>query len=400
MFFTKARIKNIMKQIPFGILIGVLGGLLGTVFHISVDYVTTLRENNTILILFLPLGGLVIAAMYNAFRSKGNIDTKRVFQSVKENKDVPIVMIPLIFIGTVITHMLGGSAGREGAALQLGGSMGYNIGKALKQDNDTAKLLVTAGMSSVFSALFGTPLTAVFSLEVTGVFNFCGILLGIISSVSAFFISQLLGVEAVRFAIPRDFGYHADTLLKVALLALLCAGVCIIFSVAITKTKLIMGKYITNNYVRALVGGLIVVLLTVILRTTDYNGAGMDVIGRAISGDVKYSAFLLKIVFTAITIAAGFKGGEIVPTFFIGATFGCLVAKVIGLSGGLGAALGFVALFSGMTKCPIASLLLAIEVFGAKAVPFFVIAVIIAYVFSGRFGLYDNAKLWICKNKA
>ncbi len=398
MFFTKGKI---LKLIPISILIGVLGGLLGTLFHISVDYVTTFRQNNSVLILFLPLGGLVIAAMYNVFRSKGNIDTRRVFQSVKENKDVPIVMIPLIFIGTVITHMLGGSAGREGAALQLGGSMGYNVGKALKRDNESTKMLVTAGMSSVFAALFGTPLTAmVFSLEVTGVFNFCGLLIGLISSAVAFFISQFLGVEAVRFVLPKAFEYQADALLKVVVLALLCAGVCILFSLAIHKTESLMGKCIPNQYVRAVVGGLIIVLLTVILRTTDYNGAGMDVIERAISGNVKYSAFLMKIVFTAITIAAGFKGGEIVPTFFIGATFGCLAAGLLGLSGGLGAALGFIALFSGMTKCPIASLLLAIEVFGAKGVPFFIIAVIIAYVFSGRFGLYNNAKLWRPKNKA
>lgn len=401
MLFSKDNIKNIPKQILLGILLGVLGGLLGTLFHISVDYVTDLRQNNAILILFLPLGGLAIAAMYSAFKSKGNIDTRRVFQSVKEEKDVPIVMLPLIFVGTVITHAFGGSAGREGAALQLGGSMGYNVGKALRQDKQTVKLLVTAGMSGVFSALFGTPLTAaVFSLEVTGLYNLCGLLTGVISSTLAYLVSQFLGVEAVRFDIPRAFSYQVETLLKVVLLSLLCAGVCIVFSIAMGKTKALMVKYIQNQYIRAVVGGLIIVLLTIILKTTDYNGAGMDVIERAISGDVIRSAFLMKIIFTAITIAAGFKGGEIVPTFFIGATFGSLAGSLLGLNAGLGASLGFIALFSGMTKCPIASLLLAIEVFGAKAVPLFIISVVIAYVFSGRFGLYGNAKLWCRKNKA
>ena len=164
-------LKNVLfalKLMIISVLIGLLGGLLGTAFHISVDYVTELREHIAWLIFLLPLGGLAIAAMYKMSASKGNIDTKRVFQAVKEDKDVPFVMIPLIFVGTVITHMFGGSAGREGAALQLGGSMGYNIAKKLKQKDDSLKLFVIAGMSSVFSALFGTPLTAaVFSVEVT-----------------------------------------------------------------------------------------------------------------------------------------------------------------------------------------------------------------------------------------
>ena len=136
-----------------------------------------------------------------------------------------------------------------------------------------------------------------------------------------------------------------------------------------------------------------IVLLTIIMQTTDYNSVGMHVIGRAISGDAKYEAFLMKIIFTAITVAAGFKGGEIVPTFFIGATFGCVVGSLIGIGAGFGAALGFVAMFSGMTKCPIAAFLLAIEVFGVKGIAFFAIVTVITFVCSGHFGLYDNKKM-------
>lgn len=409
MFFGDKGIKkitHILNLVAIGVLIGVIGALLGTAFHISVDFVTLLRENNPFVILFLPLGGLVIAAMYNRFSFKGNIDTKRLFQSIKENRDVPLVMIPLIFLGTVITHMLGGSSGREGAALQLGGSMGYNVGKALKQDQERTKLLVTAGMSSVFSALFGTPFTAaVFSLEVTGigVFNYCGLTLGVVSSVAAFAISQFLRVEPVRFDLMSDLNYRADTVLKVVLLALLCALVCIIFATAIRKAEFLMKRYIPNSYLRAVIGGLLIVFLTVILGTTDYNGAGMEVIKHAISGDARQIAFIIKIAFTAITVAAGFKGGEIVPTFFIGSTFGCVASGLMGFNAGFGAALGLASMFSGMTKCPIAALLLAIEVFGARGIPFFAIAVIIAYVFSGHFGLYDNSnqhtKIWL-RNKS
>lgn len=386
---------SVIKWILIGVLIGSVGGLIGTVFHICLEYVTAFRQNNYYIIILLPFGGLVIAFMYNAFSSKGNIDMKRIFEAIKNNKDIPIVMIPLIFLGTLITHMLGGSSGREGAALQLGGSMGYNLGKALKQDTDNINMIVTAGMSSVFSALFGTPITAtVFALEVSGVnlFNYRGILLGIISSITAFFISQSIGVDAVRFNISPGFGLHSDVVLKVIVLAVLCAGVCIIFALSIHKMEFLMNKYIVNSYIRAMIGGFLIVILTFVLRTTDYNGAGMDVIERAISGEVKYAAFLMKIIFTAITVSAGFKGGEIVPTFFIGSTFGCFASGPLGLNKGFGASLGLIALFSGMTKCPIAAFFLALEVFGAKSIPLFLIVIIISYVLSGNFGLYENKK--------
>ncbi len=388
------RIASALKWILTGVVLGFIGGILGTIFYISINFVTNLRENNSYLIWLLPAGGIVVALIYNFFRDKGNIDIKRVFQAVREDKDVPIVMLPLIFIGTLITHMLGGSAGREGAALQLGGSMGYNLARGLKKDKEGTKLMVTAGMSSVFSAVFGVPLAAtVFSLEVINGWrlNYKGVLLGFISSAVAFVVSQILSVSAVRFDIPAIAVYNADLILKAALLALLCAGVCIIFSLALHKTEFWMGKYIPNCYIRAVTGGLVIVLLTIGLRTTDYNGAGMDVIESAISGQAKNSAFILKIIFTAITVAAGFKGGEIVPTFFIGATFGCLAGSLVGIDAGIGAAVGFASMFAGMTKCPIASILLAIEVFGIGGLPLFAIAIIITYVFSGRFGLYENA---------
>lgn len=389
------KIYSVIKWMSIGVLIGVMGGLLGGAFHMSVDAVTEIREHHPYILYFLPVGGVLIAFVYRRFRDKGNIDTKRVFQAVKENKDIPIVMIPLIFIGTVITHMFGGSAGREGAALQLGGSMGYNLAKKLNRDESSTKQMVTAGMSSVFTALFGVPFAAtVFSLEVTrkDKFDYTGLFIGFLSSVVAFFVSQMLHVEPVRFNMPAIEEYQITLFLKTALLAVLCAGVCILFALALQKTESFMKKFLSNCYVRAAMGGLLIVLLTTILGTTDYNGAGMQVIENAVSGNAKNSAFIMKIIFTAITVAAGFKGGEIVPTFFIGATFGCVMGRILGIDAGIGASLGLIALFSGMTKCPIASLLLAIEVFGAKGIPLFAVSVLITFIFSGRFGLYDNTK--------
>jgi H+/Cl- antiporter ClcA len=384
---------NLVKLVLLAALVGILGGLVGAAFHISVEFVTKLRENNFGIICLLPLGGLLICAMYNVFCSKGNIDTRRVFESVKQDKDVPLVMMPLIFVGTVVTHMFGGSAGREGAALRLGGSMGYNVAKALKLDRQDIKIMVTAGMSAVFAALFGTPLAAaVFSLEVTkGIkVNFKALLPGVVSSFMAFFVAIYLGVTPVRFDIPSYKGIDIVLIIKIVILAVLCAGLCIVFSLAIKKTEFLMKKCFVNSYLRAFVGGLIIVLLTFAVGISDYNGVGMHVIKNAVLGQTRYEAFALKILFTAITVAAGFKGGEIVPTFFIGATFGCFAGQIMGISPGLCAALGLVGMFSGMTKCVLAAFLLALEVFGVNAVFLFAIVSIITKVLSGRFGLYEN----------
>ena len=389
----KEKCLNILKWMCLGVLIGVLGGIVGTAFHKCLDWVTEIRQHNSYLIYLLPLAGVVIALMYKPFANKGNIDTKRVFQSVKENRDVPLVMMPLIFLGSAISHLFGASMGREGAALQLGGSLGYNMGSALKQTESDRKIMVTAGMSSVFSALFGTPLAAaIFSLEVTGGVRLRrnAILPGFVASIVAFFVSQFLGATPVRLDMPQISGYTMALVLKTLVLAALCAVVCIVFALAIHKTEHFAKKCVPNGLVRGFTGGLLVVLLTVLLKTTDYNGAGMDVITRAISGDARYEAFALKILFTAISIAAGFKGGEIVPTFFIGATFGCAIGGLLGMGAGFGAAIGFVALFAGMTKCPVAAFLLGLEVFGPSATGVFALAVVITYLLSGKFGLYNE----------
>ncbi len=392
MEFVKTYGKNSVKWIVFGILLGILGGLLGSAFHISVDFVTEQREHNFWFLYLLPIGGLVIAAMYHRFRNHGNIDTKRVFQSVKEGKNVPLVMIPLIFFGTVITHAFGGSAGREGAALQLGGSMGYNVGQALRQKEEDKKRMVMAGMSSVFSALFGTPFTAaIFSVEVTrqGKWKWNGLVPCVIASLVAFFVAQLCGVAPVRFLMP-EFTYNFHLIWQVLVFSVLSAGVCILFALALHKTEHFGKKLVKNPHLRAPIGGLIIIGLTLLVGTTDYNGAGMGVITTAVSGAANYEAFLLKILFTAITVVAGFKGGEIVPTFFIGATFGCAAGTLLGLPAGVGACLGFVALFSGMTKCPVAAFLLAMEVFDIGGIALFVPALVITWLLSGKFGLYNE----------
>ena len=401
--FSFDYIKAFLKWIVIAIFLGIIGGLIGSAFHFSIDYVTHLSQNNTWFVFLLPAGGILIAFLYRLFRSKGHIDTNLVLESVRENKRVPLVMVPLIFVSTVITHMLGGSAGREGAALQLGGSIGYNFGKVLKLNDNDMHIIVMSGMSSVFAALFGTPLTAaIFSLEVisVGVFNYAGLLPCIIASITAYQIAMLFGISPVYFDSVLFGAITLQTIVRVIILAVLCAVVSIIFCTSIKMCEVYTKKLVKNIYLRAALGGIIIVLLTLILRTYDYNGAGMEVIGRAISGEARPEAFVLKIVFTAITISAGFKGGEIVPAFFIGSTFGCVVGSLLGLDAGFGAAIGFVALFCGVVNCPVASIILSIEVFGSQGLLFFSVVCGVSYMMSGYFGLYKSQKIVYSKLNA
>ena len=395
-------IKTFCKWLLIAVFVGFLGGLVGTAFHLSVDYVTELRLHHGWLIFLLPLGGLVITAFYHLFKRKGHLDTNRVLAAVQADEKVPLIMAPLIFISTVITHMLGGSAGREGAALQLGGSIGYNTGKLFRLKKNDMHIIVMAGMSSVFAALFGTPMTAtIFSLEVVsvGVLHYAAFLPCTIASVTAFQLAQLFGVAPVRFAIIAQT-FSVTLFIKVILLASLCALVSILFCCTIKKCEHYMEKWFPNRYIRTLCGAVLIVLLTLLLGTGDYNGAGMNIIEQAFGGNARPEAFLLKIIFTAITIAAGFKGGEIVPVFFVGSTFGCVVGSLLGLNTGFGAAIGFVALFCGAVNCPLASLLLAIEVFGTEGLLFFAVTCGVSYLMSGYFGLYKSQKIVYSKLNA
>jgi len=390
------------KWLILSVLIGVVGGILGSVFHMSVDGVTLFRESNPYIIYFLPLGGVVIALMYKYFGAKKKVDTNRVIESVRHNKKITLVMIPLIFVSTVITHLLGGSAGREGAALQLGGSLGYNLGRLFKIKKNNMHIIVMTGMSALFAALFGTPVTAaVFSLEVTtvGIFHYAGLFPCITSSITALFVAQRFGLHPVRYT-EIDFGtFSHEGVAKVILLSLVCAFASILFCVAIGGAEKVAKRYVPNKTVRAFAGGVLIVALTLAVGTYDYNGAGMHVIENALAGGARPEAFALKTVFTAITIAAGFKGGEIVPAFFVGSTLGCAVAPLLGLNPGFAAAIGFVCLFCAVVNCPMASLFLSLEVFGAEGFLYFAIACSVSYLMSGNFSLYKSQRFAYSKTE-
>ena len=391
----------LLKWIVVGGLVGGVGGVVGALFHLGVNYATSVRLAHPWVLYLLPLGGLVIAGLYRLCKLEGK-GTNAVIESVHFGSDVPVLLVPLIFVSTVITHLCGGSAGREGAALQIGGGIGYRTGRLLYLGEKDLPLATLCGMSGVFSALFGTPLTAtVFALEVisVGVLYYAGLVPCITAAMTGYLISLLLGVPPTRFTVAMP-ALDAWTMLLVLVLAILCALVSILFCRGLHITEHLAARLVKNSYLRAAAGGVVIIALTLLLGTTDYNGTGMDVIQRALNGQANGWAWLLKLLFTAITIGCGFKGGEVVPSFFVGAAFGCWVGTLLGLPPAFAAAIGLVAVFCGAVNCPIASVVLSVEMFGAEGMLYFAMACAISYVLSGYCGLYSSQTILYSKLRA
>ena len=304
-----------------GAVIGAVVGVVGITFHILLEEVTAFRMSHPWILFLLPLGGLVIAGLYHLLRMQNDRGTNLILIAVRVNEKVSLRLTPLIFISTIITHLLGGSAGREGAALQIGGSIGSFIGRKIKLDEKDERIITMCGMSAGFAALFGTPVAAVvFSMEVitVGIMHYSAIVPSIIAAITATGISMACGVTPTTFTLESVPALSPSGVGSVILLGMFCAGVSVLFCLAMETAGKYYKQIFKNGYIRIFVGGCIVVAITLLLGTRDYNGAGMDVIARAIAGEAEYPAFLWKILLTALTLGAGYKGGEIVPSFFVG----------------------------------------------------------------------------------
>ena len=391
-----------LKWLLIALVTGAVGGAVGSMFHVSVQWAAELRSQYPWLLYLLPAGGILVAAMYRLSRMQ-NENTNAIIDSIHFGDDVPLLLVPCIYFATVMTHLFGGSAGREGAALQIGGSLGCYIGRLVHLDQKDMRIATLCGMSAVFAALFGTPLTAtIFALEVisVGVFYYSALVPCTVAAVTAFGVSTAAGIAPTRFAVAVA-ALQPDMLLRVTGLAIICSIMSILFCVTMHGTEHALVRHIPNDYLRIVLGGAAVVGLTLLVGTTDYNGAGMEIISAAIEqGKAAPEAFLLKLIFTAVTIGCGFKGGEVVPTFFIGATLGCAAGPLLGIPAGFAAALGLVCVFCGAVNCPIASIVLSVELFGTSALIYFALACGIAYMLSGYFGLYSSQQILYSKLRA
>lgn len=381
-----------LKWIPLALLIGILSGVVAAFFHHAIEFVTSFRMEHSWIILLMPIIGILIVFLYQ----KGDLEnsnTNTVLETIRQKAHVKKRLAPAILFSTILTHLVGGSAGREGAALQIGASLASSLGNIFKIEKKELAILIMCGMSGVFAGLFGTPLTAmIFSIEVVsiGVIYYSALLPCFCSSMVAFSVAQLLHGERMYFEV-NSIALSLNNILPLIILGILLALISIIFVQSMHYGNQFFTTKFKNPYLRIVIGSLCMIILY-FLFDQRYLGAGMQVVHQAFNEGVLPYDFLLKIIATAITIGCGFKGGEIVPTIFIGATSGCFIASIVGLDPCFGAALGIVGMFCSVVNAPITSIFLSIELFNPTTLIPYVLIICICYVLSGYFSLYHSQK--------
>ena len=363
---------NFVKWSLLATFVGLFVGGISTLFGHLLLFVNSYRYAHEQVVWLLPFAGLAIVFLYRISDSANPRGTNLVIEAARSEEKLPARMAPLIFVSTILTHLCGGSAGREGAALQLGGSLGQLLGDKLRIEEENRNIMVMCGMSAGFSALFGTPIAAaIFPLGLAsiGMIYYTALVPCTISSLVSYWVALYFGLSPERFRLAA-FETTPILALRVVLLAVLCAVVSILMCAVLHQTGKLFQSIFPNQYLRIVVGGSLICLAAALFGR-DYLGAGMHIIER---------------------LGAGYKGGEIVLTLFVGATFGCTAGGLLGIPSSLAAALAMIAVFCGVTNCPLVSLLLAFELFDFTCPELFLLAAAVSYMLSGYRSLYSAQK--------
>jgi H+/Cl- antiporter ClcA len=375
-------------------LIGLFSGSASAFFLVALEWVTQIREHNAWLIWLLPIGGLIIGLLYHYYGDsvvKGNNLLLEEYENPQQ--PIPFKMAPLVLIGTLITHLVGGSAGREGTAVQMGGAIADQFSKLFHLDKNDRKTILILGISAGFASIFGTPLAgALFALEVVyfSKINIKSVVLSIVVAYAAYYTVELWQVQHTHYSIPSIPNMNWTNLLWTIGVGILFGLAALLFSRTTHFWSRLFSKYSTYAPIRPVIGGTVLAILIYSIGTTKYIGLGVPEIVKAFSTPNESYDFLLKILFTGFTLGAGFKGGEVTPLFFVGATLGSALSVVVPLPIALLAGMGFVAVFSGATHTPIACTVMGMELFGIESGIFIGIACVVAYFASGSIGIYHS----------
>ena len=375
-------------------IMGVLCGLVGAAFGHGVSWAQGIFRTHEYMMYLMPVSGILIIIVHKVLKQVGNKGTNLILEAVHGNGVIRFAMLPTIFISTILSHLVGASAGKEGAALQIGASIANLVGDGFKLNEKDKKIIIMCGMSGGFGAIFGTPLAAtMFGMEVAviGVAHYAAFVPCVFAAFIGAEVSHLLGLHAETFTILNIPDFQLNTILYPIAIGLLGAAVSILFCELLHESHKLYHKKFENLYVRIIAASVIFIVMTFVFGR-DYCGAGFNLVEEAMHGESRYEAFLLKMLFTAIALGGGFKGGEIVPTLAIGATFGAAFGNIVGFEPSLCAACGMLALFVGATNCPTATLFLGFELFGFEAMPYFTVSVALSFALSGYFGLYSSQK--------
>lgn len=383
-----------LKWILICSLIGIFSGSASAFLLVALEWAAQLRTQNSGFIWLLPIGGLLIGLLYHYYGKdvvKGNNLLLEEYQIPK--KTIPLKMAPFVLIGTIITHLFGGSAGREGTAVQMGGAIADQFTRIFHLNASDRKTLLILGISAGFASVFGTPLAgAIFALEILycSKINLKSSILSFVVAFFAYYTVALWGVHHTLYSIPITPELNLENVLWIIPISILFGLAAMLFSRSTHFWSSLFSKIISYPPLRPFIGGIILALIFYYFNAAKFMGLGVPSIVEAFSKTNQYYDFLLKILLTGFTLGAGFKGGEVTPLFFIGATLGSALSIFVPLPIALLAGMGFVAVFAGATHTPIACAVMGIELFGIESAFFITIACFIAYLASGTIGIYHS----------
>lgn len=395
-------IKSLGKYLLLGGIVGVFVGISNALFLRSLELATQSRLQNPWLLYLLPAAGALVSFLYVRFGKNSSKGNNLILEKINQGDvDIPLRMAPFVFTGTVLTHLFGGSAGREGTGVQMGGSIADWLGRRMKLNPQDTRILLMSGVSSGFAAVFGTPLAGtIFGLEVAalGSMSYEAILPCFTAAYIGNAMVGLLGVSHRHYAIGEYIQGTPINLLKIIIAAMAFGLVSRAFSKVTHKVKEFFTFQFPNAMVKSFIGGVLVIILAYMAGTRDYLGLSLPLIQGSLEGHVSPFAFLWKLIFTSLTLGTGFQGGEVTPLFVIGSTLGNFLGDLLKISPSHLAALGLIGVFAGATNTPIASFMLGVELFGGTGLEFLFSTCIVSYFFSGHTGIYASQKIGIYKH--
>ncbi len=387
-------LKNATKWLMICLVVGLLSGMASALFLVSLQWVSNFRDRHLVLVWLLPIGGLMVGLLYHYFGKevvKGNNLILEEYEQPKER--IPLKMAPLVLIGTLLTHLFGGSAGREGTAVQMGSAIADQFSKVFTLTKAERRTLFIIGISAGFASVFGTPIAgALFAIEVLffSKVKYRSVLPSFFTAFVAYYTVELLHVQHTHYSIPTVPELSLINLAWIFPVGILCGLSAMLFSKTTHFFTTLFSKYITFPPIRPMIGGAVLVVSFYFLGTSKFVGLGLPTIVDAFQNPSDHFDFLWKLLFTCFTLGSGFKGGEVTPLFFVGATLGSALSGIIPLPVALLAGMGFVAVFSGATHTPIACTAMGMELFGVDCGIYIGLACLIAYFCSGSVGIYSS----------